>query len=81
MNVKELTRDEIAYLINVTLEDIAIRTASSYSTHICVNGKALCGRIDNDGYNLSTQFEHFVVGRGCGVCRNHLNRKIAKVNA
>lgn len=80
MNTTEYTRNEIATIMAKNVEDVAILRGASYSTHITINGRAFCGRIDNDGYNLDTEFETFT-SRGCGACRNYLNRRIAKVGA
>jgi hypothetical protein len=65
--MQTITREEMATALGLQLEDVAIRKAGGYSKHILVKGKSYCGRLDNDGYNVPTQFETLAAGE-CGTC-------------
>lgn len=76
--MQDITRSEIAAALGINIEDVAIRRAASFSSHIAINGTAYCGRLNNDGYNIATEFEVFTDTRGCGTCAK---RYAAKVGA
>jgi hypothetical protein len=61
------TLQEVAKLFNVTTDSVAVRTGATYRRHLVINGKSLCGKINNDGYNLPTMFDNFR-GFVCPTC-------------
>lgn len=74
------TRIQIANLLGKNLEEIAIRDAGNYSTHIAVNGTSYCGRLNNDGYNIPTKLEK-TTGSLCSTCLKRFESAAVKVGA
>jgi hypothetical protein len=66
----DLVREDVAVNLRLPLEDVAFRKAASFSWHICINGTAYCGRINNDGYNVPTQAEEIFLSGTCKTCVN-----------
>lgn len=77
----DVTLATMASDLNVTIEEVAIRTAGSYSRHLALKGTAFCGRINNDGYNITSQYESFNPKYICATCLKRYEAKVAKVNA
>jgi hypothetical protein len=59
--------EDIAVLYNVGPESVAIRTGATYRRHLVIKGSSLCGRVNNDGYDLDTMFPTFE-GFICNTC-------------
>lgn len=75
-----LTLETIATQLNISVEDVCVRTATTYARHLVIKGVSYCGRINNDGYSMETQFDAFV-GYTCGTCEKRHAAKVAKVAA
>lgn len=75
----KVTLAMMAENLGVTIEEVAIRCAGSYSRHLAVKGTAFCGRINNDGYNITSQYESFDTNHICVTCLTRYNAKIAKI--
>ena len=71
-----LTVQEIAKNLNISLEEVCIMKAGSFSRHIVIKGRAYCGRIDSDGYNIPTHFD-FISEYDCKTCLNRYSQKIS----
>ena len=69
--------EELAVFFNVSPENVAVRTGATYRRHLVVNGKSLCGKLNNDGHNMPTMFDNF---RGF-VCPTCDKKFVAKVGA
>jgi hypothetical protein len=77
----EITLETMATELCVTIDEVAIRKAGSLSRHLVLKGTAFCGRINNDGYNLTSEYEYFNSKHICVTCLKRYNSKVAKVNA
>ena len=75
--MQTITREEIANSLGLQIEDVAILKVGGYSRHITIKGTSYCGRLNNDGYNVPTQFEEFAGGQ-CGTCLNRYKAKAGK---
>lgn len=78
MVTDNLDRQAIATIYGAKLENIAITNVSTYTKHLCVKGKALCGWLDNDGYDIPTDVEMWSDSY-CGKCNRYLKMRLAKV--
>jgi hypothetical protein len=65
--MQTITREEMATALGLQLEDVAIRKAGGYSRHIAIKGTSYCGRLNNDGYNIPTEYDELSGGE-CGTC-------------
>ena len=72
--MQTITREEMATALGLQLEDVAIRRAGSYSRHIAIKGTSYCGRINNDGYNIPTEYDALTAAE-CGTCLNRYKAK------
>ena len=73
--MKELTVTQIAESLNISLEEVCIMKAGAFSRHIVIKGRAYCGRIDSDGYNIPTQFD-YISEYDCKTCLNRHSQKV-----
>ena len=69
-----ITREEMSKALGLEIKEIAIAKAGGYSRHIVIKGTSYCGRLNNDGYNIPTQFEE-LSGGACGTCLNRYKVK------
>lgn len=68
----------IADAYGVDINNVAIVNISTYSKHLCIKGKALCGWIDNDGYDIPTEWDKWS-DSFCGKCNRYLKMRLEKL--
>jgi hypothetical protein len=68
----------IADAYNVDISNVAITSVRTYSKHLCIRGKALCGWIDNDGYDIPTDVDKWNK-LYCGKCNRYLSMRLEKL--
>lgn len=71
-----IAREEIARTLQIDLDNVALRAAGSLSRHIAINGTSYCGRLNNDGYNIASEFDLVDESLICKTCFNRYNSKV-----
>ena len=73
-----VTVQEIAESLNIPLEEVCIMKAGrAFARHIVIKGRAYCGRINSDGYNIPTNFNH-IDTHDCRTCLKRYRQKISE---